>query len=158
LRFDERDILSNSHEVEYGLTTRLYAKKKAGQTEECNACMSQLTVGAAAAEQTVPWERPNLHPTECKSQTGSREVATWEVAQKYFLDPTFGGALTEANIGERNVFTATADLTGIAFVTQPRHLSPLVSRFRVNASEQTDAEWDLDYDFQLGRINASTLL
>ena len=25
-------------------------------------------------------------------------------------------------------------------------------------SSRTDTEWDLDYDFQLGRINASTLL
>ena len=32
------------------------------------------------------------------------------------------------------------------------------SRLRVETSERTDTEWDLDYDFQLGRINASTLL
>ena len=29
---------------------------------------------------------------------------------------------------------------------------------RLETSEHTDTEWDLDYDFQLGRINASTLL
>jgi LPS-assembly protein len=33
-----------------------------------------------------------------------------------------------------------------------------VSRLRAATSRQTDTEWDLDYDFQLGRINASTLL
>ena len=82
-------------------------------------------------------------------------MATWEVWQKYFLDPTFGGALVA---GQRNVFTTTEDLTGIAFATQPRHLSPLVSRLRAATSSHTDTEWDLDYDFQLGRINASTLL
>jgi LPS-assembly protein len=49
-------------------------------------------------------------------------------------------------------------LTGIAFVTEPRHLSPLVSRMRVATGSDIDTEWDLDYDFQLGRINASTLL
>jgi LPS-assembly protein len=84
-----------------------------------------------------------------------REVVTWELAQKYFLDPTFGGALIP---GQRNVFTTTADLTGIAFVTEPRHLSPLVSRLRVETSSRTDAEWDMDYDFQSDRVNASTLL
>ena len=84
-----------------------------------------------------------------------REVVTWELGQKYFLDPTFGGALIP---GQRNVFTTTVDLTGIAFLTQPRHLSPLVSRLRVETSPRTDAEWDLDYDFQNSRINASTLL
>jgi len=38
-----------------------------------------------------------------------------EVNQKYFLDPTFGGALVP---GQRNVFTTTEDLTGIAFATK----------------------------------------
>ena len=84
-----------------------------------------------------------------------REVVTWELVQKYFLDPTFGGALIP---GQRNVFTTTADLTGIAFLTQPRHLSPLISRVRVETSSRTDAEWDMDYDFQINRVNASTLL
>jgi len=66
-----------------------------------------------------------------------------------------GGALVT---GQRNVFTTTEDLTGIAFATQPRHLSPLVSRLRAATSSRTDTEWDLDYDFQLGRVNESTLL
>ena len=86
---------------------------------------------------------------------GILRVFTWEIAQKYFLDPTFGGALVT---GQRNVFTTTEDLTGIAFATEPRHLSPVVSRLRVATSRRTDTEWDLDYDFQLGRVNASTLL
>jgi LPS-assembly protein len=157
LRFDERDILSNTHEVEYGFVTRLYAKRTSTPPiEECGTVMSSLTVGAAAAEQTVPWDRPNLlQNPPCQPGPQVREVVTWEVAQKYFLDPTFAGALVS---GQRNVFTTTADLTGIAFVTQPRHLSPLVSRFRAETSDRTDAEWDLDYDFQLNRVNANTLL
>ena len=83
------------------------------------------------------------------------EIVTWELAQKYFLDPTFGGALVA---GQRNVFTTTTDLTGIAFLTEPRHLSPLVSRLRVETSSRTDMEWDMDYDFQSNQVNASTLL
>jgi LPS-assembly protein len=84
-----------------------------------------------------------------------REVVRWELAQKYFLDPTFGGALIP---DERNVFSTTVDLTGIAFITEPRHLSPLVSRLRVETSSRTDAEWDMDYDFQNNRFNANTVL
>jgi LPS-assembly protein len=56
------------------------------------------------------------------------------------------------------VFTTTADLTGIAFLTEPRHLSPLVSRLHMETSARTDAEWDMDYDFQGNRVNASSLL
>jgi LPS-assembly protein len=156
LHFDERDILSNTHEVEYGFVTRLYAKRTAPHAQECATPMTGLAVGAAAPEQLVPWQRSdNLQNQPCAQGPEVREIATWELAQKYFLDPKFGGALVA---GQRNVFTTTEDLTGIAFVTVPRHLSPLVSRLRVATSSHSDTEWDLDYDFQLGRINASTLL
>jgi LPS-assembly protein len=115
-----------------------------------------LAVGSAAPQQNVPWQRvTNLDSLPCTPRPQVREIATWEVAQKYFLDPTFGGALVA---GQRNVFTTTEDLTGIAFATEPRYLSPAVSRLRIATSSHTDTEWDMDYDFQLGRINASTLL
>jgi LPS-assembly protein len=156
LQFDDRDILSNTHEVGYGFVTRLYAKRPPSSIEECETPMTAIAVGAAAPEQTVPWQHlSSLRDQPCAPGPDVKEVATWEVAQKYFLDPTFGGALVP---GQRNVFTTTEDLTGIAFLTEPRHLSPVVSRLRVGTSSRTDTEWDLDYDFQLGRINASTLL
>jgi LPS-assembly protein len=167
LRFDERDVLSNTHEVEYGVVTRLYAKRSSAlasasrdasreKDQDCDTSMTGLSVGSAAPEQTVPWDRvSNLDHQSCAPGPQAREVATWELTQKYFLDPNFGGALVP---GQRNVFTTTEQLTGIAFVTEARHLSPLVSRLRAATSSRTDTEWDLDYDFQLGRINASTLL
>jgi len=156
LKFDERDILSDTHEVEYGFVTRLYAKRTTAKPEECNPLMSAVTVGGPAPESIIPWQHPpTAQNAPCPQGPPVREVVTWELAQKYFLDPTFGGALVS---GRRNVFTTTADLTGIAFLTEPRHLSPLVSRLRVETSERTDAEWDFDYDFQNTRVNASTLL
>jgi LPS-assembly protein len=157
LQFDERDILSNTHEVEYGFVTRLYSKRISTlPIAECAVQMTGLAVGAAAPEQTVPWQRvDNLLSQPCIPAPAAKEVVTWELAQKYFLDPNFGGALIPE---QRNVFTTTEDLTGIAFITEPRHLSPLVSRLRVATSSRTDTEWDMDYDFQLGRVNASTLL
>lgn len=156
LHFDERDILSNTHEVEYGFITRLYAKRPESKVQECETPMTGLAVGGAAPEQTVPWGRvDHLGARPCLVAPAVKEVLTWELAQKYFLDPTFGGALVT---GQRNVFTTTEDLTGIAFLTQPRHLSPIVSRLRAATGSHTDTEWDLDYDFQLSRINASTLL
>jgi LPS-assembly protein len=122
IRFDERDILSDTNEVEYGFTTRLYAKS-AG--DEANAA------------------------------GGSREIASWQVAQKYFGDQTFGGALVP---GRRNVFTTTADFSGIAFLTEPRPFSPIISRLRLNLTRATDVQWNMDYDSKKGYINTSTLL
>jgi len=156
LHFDERDILSDTHEVQYGVVTRLYAKRAPSSVQECETTMTGLAVGAAAAEQTVPWERQtSLEKQPCVVAPDVKEVLTWEIAQKYFLDPTFGGALV---INQRNVLATTADLTGIAFITEERHLSPVISRLRAATGSHTDTEWDLDYDFQLGRINSSTLL
>jgi len=156
LKFDERDILTDTHEVEYGFVTRLYAKRNSEKPEDCGNLMTALMVAGAAPESTVPWQHANpVANRPCQEGPQVREVVTWELAQKYFLDPTFGGALIS---GQRNVFTTTADLTGIAFVSEPRHLSPLVSRLRVETSSRTDAEWDMDYDFQNNRVNANTVL
>ncbi len=156
LKFDERDILSDTNEVEYGFVTRLYAKRTSAKPEKCETVMQPLIVGGAVPESAIPWQHINpLANGTCQPSTAAKEVVTWELAQKYFLDPTFGGALLP---GQRNVFTTTIDLTGIAFVTEPRHLSPLVSRLKIETSARTDAEWDLDYDFQHNTTNASTLL
>jgi LPS-assembly protein len=155
LRFDERDILSNTNEVEYGVVNRLYAKRTSAQPEDCDATgMSSLIVGRPAGESRIPWERqPEPASVPCQKGPEVREIITWELAQKYFLDPTFGGALVP---GQRNVFATTVDFTGIAFLTDARRLSPLISRLRFQPTNRTEAEWDIDYDFRQGRINAST--
>jgi LPS-assembly protein len=158
LKFDERDILTDTHEVEYGFVTRLYAKRTSAKPEDCDISMKALMVGGPAPESIIPWQHPTsrmLAAAPCQTGPQVREVVTWELAQKYFLDPTFGGALVS---GQRNVFTTTEELTGISFLTEPRHLSPLVSRLRVEISSRTDAEWDFDYDFHNNGVNASTLL
>jgi LPS-assembly protein len=157
LRFDERDILSDSNEVEYSIVNRLYAKKTSDNGDDCASDgMPALMVGFAPPPTRIPWEHASATDERpCQHQPATREIVTWELAQKYFLDPTFGGAVVA---GRRNVFTSTVELTGIAFVTQPRHLSPLISRLRVSSSPRNDLEWDTDYDFQASRVNTSTVL
>jgi LPS-assembly protein len=157
LRFDERDILSDTNEVEYALVNRLYAKRVSGEAEDCGTQgMPTLMVGGAPPPRRIPWERNDTTDERpCQEQPATREIVTWELMQKYFLDPSFGGALVS---GRRNVFTSTVDLTGIAFLTKPRHLSPLISRLLVSTSPHDDVEWDLDYDFQARRVSTSTLL
>jgi LPS-assembly protein len=157
LRFDARDILSDTNEVEYAVVSRLYAKRTAGNPEDCGpAGMPGLLLGEELQQSRIPWERQTLpQGAPCQPGPEVREVVTWELAQKYYLDPSFGGALVT---GARNVFTATADLTGIAFLTDSRRFSPLISRLRIQTNARTDVEWDLDYDAKKGRISASTAL
>jgi len=159
LRFDDRDILSDTDEFEYAIVNRLYARRTSSGAEKCPPPgMPALIVGAAPdpPPSRIPWERErNPQPVCRKPQPDTREILTWELAQKYFIDPTFGGALTS---GRTNIFTSTVDLTGIAFLTEPRHLSPLVSRLRFGTTANSDLEWDADYDFFAGRVNSSTVL
>jgi LPS-assembly protein len=129
IRFDSTDILSNTNEVEYALTTRVYAKPK---QSNCND-----TPADAGSHCTKPTEW--LH---------------WEVAQKYFFDPYFGGALVP---GVRNVLETTAEFTGVAFLTQARVFSPIISRLRINTSPRTDVQWLLDYDTKVGHISSSNV-
>jgi len=146
LRFDDRDILSDTNGVEYAIVNRLYAKRTSAEPDKCGPDgIPALIAGAAPPSSRVPWEHSQrAREQPCPKQPDTREIVTWELAQKYFLDPTFGGALVP---GRRNVLTSTVDLTGIAFLTEARRLSPLISRVRVSTSARSDLEWDVDYDF-----------
>lgn len=69
------------------------------------------------------------------------ELLSWEVWQRRYFDPTFGGAVVP---GQRNVLSSSADLTGYAFIDQPRNYSPVVSSLRYNY--KVGVEWRTDYD------------
>ena len=56
------------------------------------------------------------------------------------------------------MFTTTADFSGIAFLTDPRRFSPVISRLRAYPGRATEVEWKLDYDTKKGFITASTTL
>ena len=157
LRFDERDILSDTNQVEYAVVNRLYAKRTSDQPEDCgDEGMPALLIGEPSRPSDVPWEHAaRIDQEPCAKQPSTREIVTWELAQIYFSDPNFGGSLVP---GRRSVFSSTVDLTGIAFLTEPRHLSPLISRLRVSTNTRNDLEWDMDYDFFAGRVNTNTVL
>jgi LPS-assembly protein len=160
LRFDARDLLSNTNEIEYSIANRLYAKRTNPDAGDCDQQgMSSLTIGGATASSAVPWEAP-ADPESKPCPSGPREIVSWEVAQKYFFDPSFGNALIPGQLvpGQRLVLASTADFTGIAFLSGLRNFSPILSRLRIETSPHTNTEWDLDFDPKKGRLNASTLL
>jgi LPS-assembly protein len=84
------------------------------------------------------------------------ELVSWKIAQKYYFDPTFNGALVS---GTRNVFQALDSITPFAFADEPRRFSPIDSDLRVMPSGAYDAEVRLDYDTVRQRITtAGTLI
>ncbi len=83
-----------------------------------------------------------------------REWISWRLTQKYFFDPNFGGAVLASR---RNIFTTTLDLSGIAFLTEPRNISPLVSRLRVRTTDHIDVGWDFDLDTGAKKFTADNV-
>jgi LPS-assembly protein len=155
LRFDATDVLTNTNEVEYSLVNRLYAKHLDPSVKDCDVQgMSTLIIGGVPQVGAVPWEAPPS-PDAQPCASGPREILSWEIGQKYFFDPTFGNALVA---GQRNVFTTTADFTGIAFLDQVQRFAPIISRLRIETSPRTNTEWDLDYDLKTGQIDSSLAL
>ena len=131
LLIDTTDIATNTSEVGYSLTQRFYLRP--------------IVPRRCAPEDVLP-------SGECPSKP--REWASWQIAQKFYIDPNFGGALIS---DRRNVFDSTLDLTGIAFLTGPRNLAPVTSRMRFEAIDNLRVEWDLDYDAKSGRMDADNV-
>lgn len=117
IRYDETDILAETHEVEYSLTNTLFFRRDVAEGEE----------------------RPQ-----------ARELVSWRLSQKYYIDPTFGGALDP---GRRVVFEPTISLTGFSFA-RGRHLSPVVSVLKFSPFENYDTELRADIDPRGGVLNA----
>lgn len=82
------------------------------------------------------------------------EILTWQVWQRRYFDPTFGGAVVA---GQRNVFASTISVTGYAFVNGPRNYSPVVSALRMKPLPSTGVEWRMDYDPLFPRMSNSSL-
>lgn len=106
---DERDLIAETNEVEYGVTNRFFVKRKG-------------TDGAT----------PQTH-----------ELLDITLTQKYFFDPTFGGALKE---GQRNQFFPVNTLSGLAFAGVKRDVSPLNLKARLRPTQALFADVRLNYD------------
>jgi LPS-assembly protein len=117
IRFDEDETLTDTNELEYGFTQRLY--RRSGDDD-------------------------------------AQELISWRVVEKYFFDPTFGGALIP---GQRNVFQTLDALTPFAFADEPRNFSPIVSDLRIMPGKHYDVQFRVDYDPKRGKATAiGTLL
>jgi LPS-assembly protein len=131
LLIDTTDIATDTNEVGFSLTQRFYMRSTSAQP-----CAGEKASAPAA----------------CPAKP--REWASWQIEQKLFIDPNFGGALIS---GRRNVFDSTLDLSAIAFLTSPRNLAPVVSRLRFEAIDNLRIQWDLNYDPKAGRLGADNL-
>jgi len=149
LRFDDIDVVSDTNELEYGATQRLFLRP----LKERHCAVTEETV--EREQEKIP--DPNHdHASEKKpSGCGDREWISWRLTQKYFFNQNFGGAVQD---GRRNIFDTTLNLSGIAFLTEPRAISPLISRLRVRTSANFDVEWDFDLDTGAKKFTSNNVL
>jgi LPS-assembly protein len=214
LRFDDKDLVSDTDELQYGVTQHLYFRPRtpvqkavkpgcpavpaaaAGSDSATGTTAASIPSspaegqgsrtaagpslpdapdalsptpdastdanGIADASATAPDSPLRNHPgrTDPCAPAGAaalpaqREWFSWLLAQKVFFDPTFGGAVIDSR---RNIFTTTLDFSGVAFLTEPRDISPLISRMRFRTSGHTDIEWDFDYDTGASKFTSQNI-
>ena len=82
------------------------------------------------------------------------EIFSWQLRQRRYFDPTFGGTIVE---GKPNVILSSVDITAFPFFNRPRRYSPVVSVFRANPKPGFGVEWRADYDPLRGGIVNSSL-
>jgi LPS-assembly protein len=154
IRFDETDIISNTSEFEYDFIQRIYGRRRSAHPKPgCEASAPPPAVRPDKPTAYIPGV--SVVRARCEDESSpTRQLLSWEVKQKYYINENFGGALVP---GRRNVFTNTDDLTGIAFLDGARTWSPVISKLRLQTSVNTDLQWQLDYDPVRGRINSSAL-
>ena len=190
LRFDDRDLVSNTNEVEYGVTQHLYFRARpkvvatkpgcpatpatadktldtisAPGTETDDLGFDQKPTldangipNASATAPDQPIRTHARHPDPCAPAVTTppqQEWFSWKLAQKRFFDSNFGGAVIDHR---RNIFDTTLDFSGIAFLTEPRSISPLISRMRFRTSSHTDMEWDFDLDTGAKKFTSQNIL
>jgi LPS-assembly protein len=146
LRFDDVDIASNTNELEYGVTQRLFLHPR--KPRPCKIA----EVADSTDDDISPDDAPNGKPAP--PRCSSREFFSWRLAQKVFFNENFSGAVID---GRRNILDTTLSFSGIAFLTQSRGASPILSRLRVRPSEKFDLEWDFDYDTQQGKFTTTNV-
>ncbi len=158
LRFDATDVVADTNELEYGVTQHLFRRSHAAADPSAPCPTAQVANSpgfnsALDPATDVQTENPFAFDTPV-SGCPSEDLISWRLTQKYFFDQTFGGAI---NNGRRNIFDTTLALSGVAFLTEPRAVSPLISRLRFRTSAHSDIEWDFDLDTGARKFNSSNL-
>lgn len=111
-------------------------------------------ISATAPDIPTTTHAHHADPCAAPAEQPQQEWFSWRITQKMFFAQDFGGAVINTR---RNIFDTTLDLSGIAFLTEARAISPVVSRMRMRTSSHTDVEWDFDYDTGAKKFNSQNV-
>ncbi len=106
IRFDHVDTISNTNEIEFGVTNRIYVRR----------------YGEAVTEEAQDLLRDKNQEEKYGLSTQPYELFTITIRGKHYFDPNFGGALTP---GRRNQIEPITALSFYTFGGVQRRWSPL---------------------------------
>lgn len=106
IRFDQVDTMTNTNEIEFGVTNRIYTRR----------------YGEAVTDDAQRLLRLQARSNGDTLSVQPYEIFTLTVRGKYFFDKTFGGALTP---GRRNQIEPITAMSFYTFGGAPRRFSPL---------------------------------
>jgi hypothetical protein len=136
--------------LETGKQDELKSKDRASQQQQTTGRRSgeQKANAAEDAGRRSDAQKPNATEDAASNQSETPqayEILTVKVAQKYFFDRNFGGALVE---GRRNQFYPINTLSGFTFGGRARSFSPVnvAVRYRPLSSVYGDLRMDLGND------------
>lgn len=138
IRFDDRDAIANTNEIEYALVNRFFFRRSTAEV------VRKRRRRMRRAERK-PKEEAGADQTAEESYGGAvqaHEMLTIRIAQKYFFDRDFGGALLE---GRRNQFYPLNTLSGFSLGGRARSFSPanLTVRYRPLSAMFADLRMDV---------------
>ncbi|MFZ1701093.1 MAG: LPS assembly protein LptD [Pyrinomonadaceae bacterium] len=117
IRFDYIDTATNTNELEFGVTNRIYTRRYGeAVTPEAQRILSASPDAASA------FARATGNSANGETSMQPYEIFSLTVRGKYFFDKTFGGALIA---GRRNQLEPITALSFYTFGGVPRRFSPL---------------------------------
>jgi len=141
IRFDERDTVANTNELEFGVTNRFWTRRSTEQVGDRASEIARNATNANGGTNTNGAANSNGDALSLASQP--YEALSVTVRAKYFFDPTFGGALVS---GRRNQFFPINTFSGFTFGGIERRFSPVNVnvRYRPRSTLFADTRLNLD--------------
>jgi LPS-assembly protein len=106
IRYDATDTITDTNELEYGITNRIYTRR----------------YSEAVTEEAQKFLREKVESKDNPLSVQPYEIFSLTVRQKYFFDKTFGDSLV---FGRRNQIAPITALSFYTFGGVPRRFSPI---------------------------------
>lgn len=147
--FDERDAVADTNELEYGIVNRWFVRRRERGIAGGGGGGRKRRAERAREGENDDDEDEDEDERESGGEGQPHELLSLTVRQKYFFDPTFGGALSRTR---RNQFYPITTFSGFSYGGIERRFSPVNVVLRARPLSTLFADLRFDYDVQRNGI------